>query len=93
MLHLLAESTLEHAVPVWNPYLKNIFALDMIRKRATKVPPQVRNVSQQVQSINYRSLLENLGQPNIKEGQEVIFSNIFIHIKKISISFLDASRN
>ena len=78
MLHLLTESTLEHAVPMWNLYLNNIFALEKVRKRATKFVPQVRNISQQVININYRSLLANLGQPKIKEGHEVILSNISI---------------
>ena len=78
MLHLLTENTLEHAVPTWNLYLNNIFALEKVRKRATKFVPQVRNISQQIININYRSLLANMGQPNIKEGQEVILSNISI---------------
>ena len=76
MLNLLIESTLEHAVPMWNLYLNNIFVLEKVRKRATRFVPQVRNISQQVQNINYRSLLANLEKPNIKEGHEVILSNI-----------------
>ena len=76
MLNLLTESTLEHAVPMWNLYLNNIFVLEKVRKRATRFVPQVRNISQQVQNINYRSLLANLEKPNIKEGHEVILSNI-----------------
>ena len=66
MLHLLTESTLEHAVPMWNLYLNNIFALEKVQK-GTKFVPQVRNISQQVININYRSLLANLGQSNSKE--------------------------
>ena len=76
MLHLLTESTLEHAVPMWNLYLNNIFALKKDQKRATKFVPQVRNISQEIININYRSLLANLGQTSIKERHEVILSNI-----------------